>query len=107
MPVRFATPGEIQQRLEAREDLLILDVREPWEIALCQIPSSVAIPMGQIPSRLRELPKDRELVVVCHHGMRSLQVARFLERNGFERLCNLEGGIDRWARELDPAMPVY
>jgi rhodanese-related sulfurtransferase len=86
---------------------LILDVREAWERRLCALPEAVHIPMGQIPARLEELEAERDVVILCHHGIRSQQVALYLEREGFSRLHNLRGGIDAWAREVDPAMAKY
>jgi rhodanese-related sulfurtransferase len=85
----------------------LLDVREPWEVALCALPGATAIPMGQIPARADALDPSRPLVCYCHHGMRSLQVAVFLARQGYEQVWNLAGGIDAWSREVDPACPVY
>ena len=90
---------------------LLLDVREPWEVALAPLEVAgatlLAIPMGELPSRLAELSPSRPVVCVCHHGMRSLQVARWLERAGFDAVYNLEGGIDAWSREIDPSVPRY
>lgn len=85
----------------------LLDVREPWELALCRIDGSVHIPLAQLPSRLAELDPARPTVVICHHGVRSLHAGAFLERQGFEDVVNLHGGIDGWARSVDPAMAVY
>ena len=86
---------------------VLLDVREPWELATARLPGSLDIPMGQIPERLDELPPDRPLIVMCHHGMRSLQVVMFLQHRGFESVSNLAGGIDAWSREVDPSIPTY
>jgi rhodanese-related sulfurtransferase len=87
---------------------LLLDVRENWEFATCKIDGAVQIPMNTIPARIEELEDDdAEIVCVCHHGARSLQVAAFLERNGFTRVTNLTGGIHAWAVQVDPAMPTY
>ena len=86
---------------------IVLDVREPWEQEVCLIPESLTIPMQQVPARLQELPADTDIVVVCHHGMRSLQVAGFLRQSGFERIYNLTGGIAAWADQVDPDMPRY
>lgn len=86
---------------------LLLDVREPWEFDICHIDGSTNIPMGQIPRRLRELPSDGEVVVICHHGIRSQQVIRFLQPQTSARLINLDGGVDAWARQVDRDMPVY
>jgi len=95
---RLASPGNPP---------VILDVREHWELAICALPGATHISMGQIPARLDELDPQRETVVVCHHGIRSQRVAAFLENRGFTRLYNLRGGVDAWAREIDPAMHTY
>lgn len=91
----------------ARPAPVLLDVREPWEVAHASMPGIVAIPMGQIPGRVDELEPDRPVVCVCHHGMRSMQVAMFLERRGFSDVWNLSGGIDAWSRQVDPSCPTY
>ena len=101
------TVQELQQRLGEDNKPLILDVREPWEIQLCSLPDTVQIPMGSIQQRLDELDPDRETVVLCHHGIRSQHVAVYLQRSGFTQLHNLRGGINAWARELDPHMETY
>lgn len=92
---------------KARKQPVLLDVREPWEIEICRIDGAQALPMAAVPSRLPELDPDAETVVICHHGVRSLQVALFLERNGFSSVHNLVGGVDAWSRDIDPAMPKY
>lgn len=86
---------------------VILDVREEWELRLCALPGTLHIPMGQIPSRIGDLDRHDEIVVVCHHGIRSAHMIRFLEGLGFTRLINLHGGLDAWAREIDPIMHKY
>ncbi len=91
----------------ARPRPLLLDVREPWEYDLCRLPEARLVPMGQLLQQLAALPADRETVVICHHGIRSYQAARILERQGFRAVYNLTGGLDAWAREVDPAMPTY
>jgi rhodanese-related sulfurtransferase len=91
----------------ARPAPVLLDVRDAWEVAHASIPGVVAIPMGQIPGRVDELEPDRAVVCVCHHGMRSMQVAMFLERRGFTDVWNLSGGIDAWSRQVDPSCPIY
>jgi rhodanese-related sulfurtransferase len=85
----------------------LLDVREPWEYSHCRIDGAALIPMGAIPSRVTELPKDRDIVVICHHGGRSQQVALFLVNSGFDRVHNLRGGVHAWALQVDPTMPRY
>ncbi|MCX7228006.1 MAG: rhodanese-like domain-containing protein [Burkholderiales bacterium] len=91
----------------ARPAPLVLDVREPWEVATVALPGSVAIPMGQITTRADELDTARPVVCLCHHGMRSMQVAGYLERRGFSDVWNLTGGIDAWSRQVDPSSPTY
>lgn len=86
---------------------LIVDVREAWEHAICKLPDAQLVPMQQIPARVAELPRDRDIVVMCHHGMRSFQVADYLVSVGFTRLFNLSGGIAAWAAEIDPQMAQY
>jgi rhodanese-related sulfurtransferase len=100
-------PVTLKARLDRGESVLILDVREPFEIALAPFPGATHIPMGDIPSRLTELDPDRETVVVCHHGVRSAQVAMYLAQMGFERVLNLAGGIDAWSEDADPSTPRY
>ncbi len=90
------------------ESFYILDVREPWEAALCQLPGAHLIPMGDIPSRAhQELDPDAHIVVYCHHGVRSLNVVFWLREQGFERAQSLAGGIERWAQLADPSMARY
>ena len=86
---------------------VLLDVREPWEIATAQIAGSVSIPMRDIPARSEELDDDAQIVCVCHHGARSANVAMFLEARGFTKMFNLQGGIDAWSRLVDPSVPTY
>lgn len=86
---------------------LLLDCREPWEFAICRIPGSELLPMGRIPAALPQLDRGRTTIVICHHGIRSRQVARFLELQGFTRVINLAGGVAAWAQDQDPAMPTY
>lgn len=91
----------------ARKKPLLLDVREKWEYARCHIAGSRLIPMGDMPQRYAELEAETEVVVICHHGVRSDRMAQFLEYNGFASVYNLTGGVERWARDVDPAMPRY
>jgi len=100
-------PLELKARLDRGERLEVLDVREPEEIAVASFPSALHIPMGDIPSRLTELDPDAHWVVVCHHGIRSAQVAMYLAHMGFERVANLVGGIDAWSLNADPKIPRY
>ena len=86
---------------------VLLDVREPHEYAFCHVEGSVAIPMGKIPERLAELPHDRQILVLCHHGGRSMRVTQFLRANQFTLVSNIAGGIDAWAETVEPGMPRY
>lgn len=90
-----------------RPQPVLVDVREPWECAICRLAGCVPVPLAVLPSRLPELDPDVPTVVVCHHGGRSLQAALFLERNGFSSVYNLAGGIDAWSRDVDPSLPKY
>ncbi len=85
----------------------LLDVREPWEFNVCRIEGSRLVPLSQIPARLGELDPGRTTVVICHHGVRSLRAASYLEHCGFGDVVNLSGGIDAWARTVDRGMSVY
>lgn len=89
------------------DDPVLLDVREPWELQVCSLPGVRPVPMRTIPLRIDELDRDRDTVVICHHGARSYQVALFLEQQGFGRVFNLYGGMAAWSREVDPAVPTY
>jgi rhodanese-related sulfurtransferase len=86
---------------------LLLDVRENWEYETCHIEGSTQVPMHLVPIRVGELDDDQDIVCICHHGARSMQVAAFLERNGFSRILNLTGGIHAWAIQVDASMPKY
>jgi rhodanese-related sulfurtransferase len=86
---------------------VVLDVREPWEVQTVKLAGSVSIPMREVPARLAEIDPDRPIVCLCHHGMRSMQVANFLVQQGFASVQNLAGGIDAWSREVDPSLPTY
>ena len=87
---------------------LLLDVREPWEFKTASLPESIQMPMGEVSSRAhQELDPDQPIVVLCHHGMRSLSVTMWLRNQGFEHVQSLAGGIDRWSRVIDPSIPRY
>lgn len=108
MPAPFDMEVEDLDRIRTSGgDPLVLDVREPGEVAICALPDSLHIPMGALPARVGELPRDRDIVVVCHHGGRSAQVTMWLRSQGFSQATNLNGGVDAWARRIDPNMKVY
>ena len=99
---------QLKARLESADNKpLLLDVREAWEIRLCSLEGSLHIPMGQVPARLNELDPQREIVVLCHHGIRSNRVAFFLSHQGYSNVQNLAGGVNAWAREIDNTMSTY
>ena len=106
-PVRSLTPKELAARVAAGEDLLLLDVREPGELAIARIEGACSIPMSALGPRLSELDPERPTVCICHHGIRSAHVAARLAELGFRELYNLAGGIDRWSLEIDPAVRRY
>ncbi len=106
--MRDLRPAELKQYLATTDaEPLLLDVREPWEFQICRIDGSQLIPMGQLAAAMNALDPTRETVVICHHGIRSMQVARYLDYQGFDNVINLAGGVAAWAREVDPAMPTY
>jgi rhodanese-related sulfurtransferase len=107
MAVERLAPRELAAKLRAGEALVLLDVREADEVAICALPGSRHVPLGDVARRARELDPDAATVCICHHGVRSAHAAAALERLGFERVYNLTGGIDRWAEEVDPAMARY
>ncbi len=100
-------PAELKRRLARGEKLRVLDVREPEEVAIAPFPNALNVPMGEIPSRANELDRDEEWVVICHHGIRSAEVAAYLARRGFQHVANLAGGIDRWSLTVDHSVPRY
>jgi rhodanese-related sulfurtransferase len=103
------SPSELSTKLAAGkpDELILLDVREPWEYATAKIESSVLMPMGEIPARLQELDPDAHIVTICHAGVRSMNVAVWLRNQGLERVQSLRGGIDAWSQEIDPRVPRY
>jgi rhodanese-related sulfurtransferase len=91
----------------ARAAPVVVDVREPWEVAHCRIDGSISIPLAQLPTHLAELPIDAPLVIVCHHGSRSQHAAMFLAQRGYANVHNLSGGIEAWAIDVEPGMRRY
>ena len=106
MTIPEITPTEFVARRDRGDNLTLLDVREDWELAVASVPGIVHIPMGQVAERMGELDRDKEIVVLCRSGRRSLEVAKVLQQNGF-RAVNLAGGILAWSRELDATIPTY
>jgi rhodanese-related sulfurtransferase len=106
MTVKQLSATELKNRIE-KEQLFLLDVREPNEFQYGHISNSVLIPLNQIPNRLNELNPQQEIVVICHHGMRSQQAANYLAQSGFKNISNLTGGIDAWSCHCDSSVPRY
>jgi rhodanese-related sulfurtransferase len=100
-------PEEVQQLRERGEKFVLLDVREPWEHDTARIEGSTLIPMDQVPARQQELDPDEHIVVLCHHGVRSLNVTHWLRQQGFDNVQSMRGGIHRWSRFVDPKVPTY
>lgn len=100
------TPKQLKSMFDSKKDFFLLDVREQHEYDYSNIGGTL-IPLGTLPSRLQEVPKDKEIVVMCHHGMRSDYAANMLRSNGFKNVRNLTGGIDAWTATVDPKTPRY
>jgi len=100
------SPQELKARLDRHDSLVLLDVREDWETALCRLENATHIPIEEIEFRTAELDQSEDIVVYCHHGVRSAAVANFLRQQGFKAV-NLQGGLDQWARAVDPRMKRY
>ena len=102
------TPEEVKRKLDSGESFTLLDVREPWEFKTARIDSAKLMPMGEVPSRAhQELDPEDHLVVLCHHGVRSMNVTVWLRQQGFERVQSMRGGIDAWSRQVDAKVPTY
>jgi rhodanese-related sulfurtransferase len=98
---------ELAEIRSAGKEHTVLDVREARELNVCRLEGALHIPMAEIPARTNDLPTDRLLVVICHHGARSEMVVDFLRSAGFDNVVNLDGGIDAWACDVDQSMPRY
>ncbi len=106
--VASLSPEDAAQKLKERpEEYTLLDVREPDEREVAAIEPSIHVPMNDVPRRLAEIPKDKKLIVYCHHGSRSMMVAGYLQGAGYASVSNLDGGIDAWSRKVDPSVPRY
>ena len=105
--VKVLNGRELQQKLVAGEEIVLVDVREPYEYDICHLEGAILIPMDSVGERLSRIPVDQPVVMYCHHGMRSAHVIRYLQGQGYTNLLNLSGGIDAWAREVDRKMAVY
>ncbi|MCY3415127.1 MAG: hypothetical protein INQ03_25975 [Candidatus Heimdallarchaeota archaeon] len=104
--MRSLTPSEVNRML-GNDEVLVIDVREKFEIEAAAISNFIHIPMLEIPDRLDELPRDKDIAVLCHTGSRSGRVTLFLHQMGFLNVSNIQGGIERWALQTDPSLPRY
>jgi rhodanese-related sulfurtransferase len=101
-------PEEVKSKLDGGEPFVLLDVREPWEFRTASIEGAKLIPMGDVPSRAhQELDPEEHIIVICHHGVRSMNVTAWLRQQGFEKVQSMRGGIDAWSRIVDRSVPVY
>ena len=102
------TVQEVKAKLIAQENFILLDVREPWEFETSKIEGARLMPMGDVPSRAhQELDPEEHVVVMCHHGVRSMNVTAWLRQQGFDKAQSMRGGIDAWSRQIDASVPVY
>ena len=102
------TPEEVKTKREAGDSFTLLDVREPWEFETARINDAKLMPMGEVPSRAnQELDPEDHIVVICHHGVRSMNVTAWLRQQGFEKAQSMRGGIDAWSRRVDSKVPTY
>lgn len=100
--------SEVSTMLKRGDDFTLLDVRQPWELEKSKIEGSTHIPVADIPARAhQELDPEKHIVVLCHHGLSSLMVTNWLRQQGFEKVQSVRGGIDGWARTVDPKIPLY
>jgi len=105
--IKSISVGELSNRINSGGKISIIDVRESFEWEICRIEGTKNIPMSRLIESIEKIPKQESAVIMCHHGVRSLNVIHYLETKGFHRLINLEGGIDAWAIEIDPSMNRY
>jgi rhodanese-related sulfurtransferase len=104
------SPQQVRESITAGEKFCIIDVREPWEFQTAAIAGSNLVPMGEVPTRIQELEAQADtspLLVICHHGVRSLNVVHWLRQQGLENCTSLTGGIDQWSRDVDTSVPRY
>jgi len=102
------TPEQVKAKLDSAESFTLLDVREPWEFETVHMAGAKLVPMGDVPSRAhQELDPEDHIVVVCHHGVRSMNVTAWLRQQGFEKAQSMRGGIDAWSRRVDGKVPMY
>lgn len=98
---------DLKRELDAGNAPFILDVREDWEYQLCHLEGSTSMPLGTVTEKYSSVPRDKPVVVMCHHGGRSARAVGFLQSQGYDNVANLTGGIHAWALRIDPSMKVY
>jgi rhodanese-related sulfurtransferase len=102
------TVKDLSGKIIDQEDLVLIDVRQPWEFKVCRIEGSINIPLSALPDCIDTIPAGKKIVTICHHGVRSKQAAIMLTQfGGFPEVCNLQGGLDAWAQEIDATMERY
>lgn len=102
------TAEAVKAKLDAKDTFTLIDVREPWEVQTAAISGAKLMPMGEVPSRAhQELDPEEHIVVVCHHGVRSMNVTMWLRQQGFDNAQSMRGGIDAWSRRVDGKVPMY
>jgi rhodanese-related sulfurtransferase len=106
-PIKHIEVEELQKMLQNSNPPVLLDVREDKELAICKIPGAMHLPLGQLPQRFSELPRDIPIVINCHHGGRSARACAWLIENGYSNVTNLAGGIHAWAERIDQSMEQY
>jgi len=107
MSDREISLSELRDAIQRGDNLFLLDVREPHELAISRLPNVVEIPLGQVPDRVDEIPRDADIIVICRTGGRSGRVTEYLHSVGYERVRNMVGGMNGWATEIDSSMPTY
>jgi rhodanese-related sulfurtransferase len=98
---------EVKDLFDSKANLCLIDVRQDWEFELCHVEGSLHLPLDQLPQRLTEIPENTPLFTLCHHGIRSGHAAAFLKNAGFKDVSNIKGGIDAWAKEINPTLKTY
>ena len=107
MALEEISPQELKRRRDTDPGVRLIDVREPWEVAIASLPGAVNIPLNELPQRLRELDPQADTIVMCKAGGRSRRAAAFMLAQGFAHVANLTGGIDAWTHDIDPTLESY
>lgn len=105
--VKEISPQELELMIRSGGNCVVLDVRQPWEFKICRITNSINLPLGELDKISTQVAEDKEIVTVCHHGVRSKQAAMLLSQLGYANVVSLQGGVDAWAQEIDSTMERY